>query len=77
MPLPSVLSRDANWRQFSHHLVDRNVLASPELLVAHGRKCTRLLTQGQLRQGSCTDEPGGAPKAQFTENKGYRWYSQK
>jgi hypothetical protein len=22
-------------------------------------------------------EPGGAPKAQFTENKGYRWYSQK
>ncbi|WHZ28570.1 MAG: hypothetical protein OJF51_003368 [Nitrospira sp.] len=24
-----------------------------------------------------TDEPGGAPRVQFTENKGYRWYSQK
>jgi len=23
------------------------------------------------------EKPGGAPKAQFTENKGYRWYSQK
>jgi hypothetical protein len=22
-------------------------------------------------------KPGGAPKAQFTENKGYRWHSQK
>ncbi len=23
------------------------------------------------------EKPGGAPKAQFTETKGYRWYSQK
>lgn len=23
------------------------------------------------------EKPGGAPKAQFTENKGYRWYSQR
>ena len=23
------------------------------------------------------EKPGGAPRAQFTENKGYRWYSQK
>jgi hypothetical protein len=23
------------------------------------------------------EKPGGAPKAQFTENNGYRWYSQK
>jgi len=23
------------------------------------------------------EKPGGAPKAQFTEQKGYRWYSQK
>ncbi|SPP66682.1 hypothetical protein NITLEN_80110 [Nitrospira lenta] len=22
-------------------------------------------------------KPGGAPKAQFTETKGYQWYSQK
>jgi len=24
-----------------------------------------------------SEKPGGAPKAQFTETKGYRWYSQK
>lgn len=23
------------------------------------------------------EKPGGAPKASFSENKGYRWYSQK
>jgi hypothetical protein len=23
------------------------------------------------------EKPGGAPKAQFTETKDYRWYSQK
>jgi hypothetical protein len=23
------------------------------------------------------EKPGGTPKASFSENKGYRWYSQK